>query len=395
MTTQVIKKVIDRLEFDEKQMEKYLKTYKCYDTKNKKVDIFKVYNLLANLYAGLVYNHDKSTKGTWSQPPIDKITFNLSENEKQIIRTAQKTAHISYIDYLYKWAIRIIMIDTINFKIIASLTGWVQIFRRILEGLDGFTQDQTALVLRGAFAKYFLDNPTALVISHTTNYQKLNKNQKNLVAFIVTEDGYLTVNYSPRRYIYVGKQLKDSFSTNFIGQCARPASYIDWYNASIYDITEIGEIPYLKLWRFLSISTFPSDNYWFNSNAYTIHSGYDFPKKIITSKYKDEIVIAETSFTNFRYQTELSTANLNTIKEFNNFDKYKDLNFELAEKTHKHSYFLYDNDNLIQETFLSELNKKVTLIGSITFYKEINKQGKAFLISNESKLKFDVKKKML
>ena len=56
---------------------------------------------------------------------------------------------------------------------------------------------------------------------------------------------------------------------------------------------------------------------------------------------------------------------------------------------------MYDNDNLIRETFISELNKKVNLIGSITFYEEINKQGKAFLISNESKLKFDVKKNIV
>ena len=44
---------------------------------------------------------------------------------------------------------------------------------------------------------------------------------------------------------------------------------------------------------------------------------------------------------------------------------------------------------------MSELIKKVHLIGSITFYDEINKQGKAFLISNESKLKFDVKKNVV
>ena len=39
------------------------------------------------------------------------------------------------------------MIDTINFKLVASLTGSVQIFRRILNRLDGFTQAQTASIL--------------------------------------------------------------------------------------------------------------------------------------------------------------------------------------------------------------------------------------------------------
>ena len=380
--------------FDEDQMEKYLKRYKYYDTKNRKIDVLKAYDLLANLRQGLVYYYDKSTKGTWSQSPIDEITFTLNKSETQIKVVAIKTAHISYIDYLYKWANRLIMIDTNNFKLVASLTGWVQVFRRILKGLDGFTQAQTASILRAAFAKYFLDNPKALVIAHTKNYQKLNDNEKRLVSFIVTDDGYLRVNYSPRRYFYVGKQLKESFSQNFISKCARPASSIDYFNINIYRTTDTGQVPYLKLWRYLMISTFPSDNYWFDSNAYTIYADFDFPKKIIPDDDKD-IVIVNRTFINLSYQSGLSTANLNTIKEFNNFDKYKDLNLEVAKTAYEHTYFLYDNDNLIRETFISELNKKVNLIGSITFYEEINKQGKAFLISNESKLKFDVKKNIV
>ena len=170
-----------------------------------------------------------------------------------------------------------------------------------------------------------------------------------------------------------------------------PANSIDHFNINIYRTTDVGQVPYLKLWIYLVISTFPSDNYWFDSNAYTIYADFDFPKKIIPDDDKD-IVIVDRTFTNLSYQSGLSTANLNTIKEFNNFDKYKDLNLEVAKTKYEHSYFLYDNGNLIRETFISELNKKVNLIGSITFYEEINKQGKAFLISTETKLKFDVKK---
>ena len=50
--------------FDEKQMEKYLKTYKYYDTKTRKIELFKSYDLLANLRQGLVYNYDKLARGT-------------------------------------------------------------------------------------------------------------------------------------------------------------------------------------------------------------------------------------------------------------------------------------------------------------------------------------------
>ena len=87
----------------------------------------------------------------------------------------------------------------------------MQIFRRILEGLDSFTQAETAKVLGEAFASYFLNKPNALVISHIKNYQKLSDIDKGLVYFIVTEDGYLTVNFGYRKIFYVGEHLKNSY----------------------------------------------------------------------------------------------------------------------------------------------------------------------------------------
>ena len=295
---------------------------------------------------------------------------------------------------MYKWANTILTIDTINFKWVRSLTGRVQIFRRTLEGLTEFTQAQTAKVLRGAFAKYFLDNPKALVISHVTNYPNLTNNEKDLVSFIVTKDGYLTVNFSLRRYIYVQYQLKESFQNNFIGKCATPASKLHNYNANIYK--DLGVIPYTYLYRYKLTNTFPSDNFWFNSNTYTINVDYDFPKRIAFTDGKKEVVINNNMFTSLEYEKDFSSANLNTIKKFNNFDKEaKNINVKIVRTRYEHLYFLYDNDSIIRETCMSELIKKVHLIGSITFYDEINKQGKAFLISNESKLKFDVKKNVV
>ena len=100
----------------------------------------------------------------------------------------------------------------------------------------------------------------------------------------------------------------------------------------------------------------------------------------------DEFIKSEFSYS-------LTTTNLNTIKKFNNFDdELKDINIEVAKTSYEHSYFLYDNNSLIRETFVSELNKRVYLIGSISFYKEVNETGKSFLIRNETKLKFDVRK---
>ena len=104
-------------------------------------------------------------------------------------------------------------------------------------------------------------------------------------------------------------------------------------------------------------------------------------------------MITLDEFTKSEFSYSLTTTNLNTIKRFNNFDdELKDINIEVAKTSYEHSYFLYDNNSLIRETFVSELNKRVYLIGSISFYEEANETGKSFLTRNETKLKFDIKK---
>ena len=104
-------------------------------------------------------------------------------------------------------------------------------------------------------------------------------------------------------------------------------------------------------------------------------------------------MITLDEFIKSEFNYSLTTTNLNTITKFNNFDdELKDINIEVAKTSYEHSYFLYDNNSLIRETFVSELNKRVYLIGSISFYEEVNETGKSFLIRNETKLKFDVKK---
>ena len=53
---------------------------------------------------------------------------------------------------------------------------------------------------------------------------------------------------------------------------------------------------------------------------------------------------------------------------------------------------MYGNQNLIRETFISELNKTIHLVGAITFFDVIPKNGKVNLINSKNKLKFDVVK---
>ena len=37
-----------------------------------------------HLHYGLIYKYDLSAKKNWYNPPIDQITFKISENEKNI-----------------------------------------------------------------------------------------------------------------------------------------------------------------------------------------------------------------------------------------------------------------------------------------------------------------------
>ena len=109
--------------FDEKEMENFLTSYKYYNIKNKKIEYFKAYDLLKHLRYGLIYKYDLNAKKGWYSPPIDQITFKISENEKNIEVSCQKTKNKTYINYLYSWANRLVVIDTLNLKLISSLTG--------------------------------------------------------------------------------------------------------------------------------------------------------------------------------------------------------------------------------------------------------------------------------
>ena len=83
------------------------------------------------------------------------------------------------------------------------------------------------------------------------------------------------------------------------------------------------------------------------------------------------------------------------IKKFNKFEKkVEDANVKGFEdgSAREHSYFVYDNQNLIRGTFISELNKTIHLAGAITFFDIIPKSGKVNLIHSKNKLKFDVVK---
>ena len=161
-------------------------------------------------------------------------------------------------------------------------------------------------------------------------------------------------------------------------------------------------IPYKTLYRYTLISMFPSDNVWFDRSTAILDNNLAvFMKyKLTNDKYEllsdqtnDPVLATRLLYKSSGYTYDLTTSKLNTLKNYNDCsDNLKDLKIETIKLSREHSYFLYDNKSLIRETFITELNKKIYLIGTIAFYDKAVDTGKAFLVEGDRKLKFDFKK---
>ena len=107
---------------------------------------------------------------------------------------------------------------------------------------------------------------------------------------------------------------------------------------------------------------------------------------------KHNFIQTTGKFAGLEHKKGLTAKDVNVIKTFNNLDQeVKDAKIDDVISASEHAYFLYDNQNLVRENFISELNKQVHLIGSISFFDKIAADGKMFLIKTRDKLKFDVK----
>ena len=114
--------------------------------------------------------------------------------------------------------------------------------------------------------------------------------------------------------------------------------------------------------------------------------------ELLSDQTNDPVLATRLLYKSSGYTYDLTTSKLNTLKNYNDYsDNLKDLKIETIKLSREHSYFLYDNKSLIRETFITELNKKIYLIGTIAFYDKAVDTGKAFLVEGDRKLKFDFK----
>ena len=91
---------------------------------------------------------------------------------------------------------------------------------------------------------------------------------------------------------------------------------------------------------------------------------------------------------------EVTTGNLKTDL-FGQGEKIKKLSKEIQLKSLTLAYenfFLYNNENMITETFVTELNQELSMFGLVSFSGEAKNNNKLDLITPNKELKFNMKK---
>ena len=142
----------------------------------------------------------------------------------------------------------------------------------------------------------------------------------------------------------------------------------------------------------------PASIFDYNPTIYELH----LPKKITDAdlfQIDDVIVSFKRAFDEINDVLKSPTDNWNGDKKRKELIRQQTFAlFPLANYRKKlfsdfieESYFLYDKSNLIIESFLTEINKLISIYGSISYFgKKINKIAE--IISSNKPLEFDVKK---
>ena len=145
-------------------------------------------------------------------------------------------------------------------------------------------------------------------------------------------------------------------------------------------------------------TSIPDNKYWMDSNCYKIDLKLKLSKKVYydgAKNYENKNIVA------FNSKNNIEIEDLGDAKKINSsLDNIKRLikESEKVEKTigiSQEGYFLYDDSNIIKETFISEINKRVPLIGSISYFDKVNADDKTELITSKNRLKFEPRENSL
>ena len=129
------------------------------------------------------------------------------------------------------------------------------------------------------------------------------------------------------------------------------------------------------------------------NNCYRIHEDMIDEKKIF--EFREDIFTTDT-FYGTSHEKTISETKMNELLKLNNYEKaVKDVDFTnliTIKKPSEHSFFLYENQNIIKETFISEIKKRVSLLGGVWYFVKTGSDGKIEIVTSKNKLKFKIKK---
>ena len=146
-------------------------------------------------------------------------------------------------------------------------------------------------------------------------------------------------------------------------------------------------LPIHKLARF---KTNNSSTWGDFEHRFMIHEDMQVDKKIDDSNLLKTDSFFGKSLDKTLEETDLEKYNLDQYKIKGNY--FTNINKTI--KASEHTFFLYDNQNIINETFVSEVGKKISLIG-VWYFVKPGSSGKIELVTSKNKLKFNIKENQI
>ena len=312
-----------------------------------------------------------------------KIEFKLNSARKIEIKLTDSVN--KSILYHYYLAINRIFVRK-NYKWIVADCNWFPQAQRIFSAAvkKGTRFNANIATLRYIW-NYYKYRPNSQLINNGINY---NANRNNFITF------YGGANETNIRYWHISFQI---LTNNPYSVYVSPDS--NWYKKRSYNIFRffkfqgIIDNPYEPLGPIRKLAHFVINNKVGSSNedftqGWTMPATMQIEKKIIGNDILKTALFYEKEKKKDLTPSALDKYKLENLKISGN--DFKDLNKTI--KPTEFAFFLYDNLNIIKETYVSELNKKVSLLGGVWYYvKADSKDGKIELITPRNKLKFNVK----
>ena len=128
----------------------------------------------------------------------------------------------------------------------------------------------------------------------------------------------------------------------------------------------------------------------FTENHYPLTDNLSIYKRIYEWPAKVKWMNVPRVFETYSIQINLTKNQTDDVRNFNNYkNQVKNAKLNDLIEAAEYAYFLYENQNIIKETFISEIDKKVNLIGNISYFGTTESDGRMRLINNKNKLNFN------